>query len=328
MAAGAAAGSLLAVELGCDFLGGAAHIASGFIPTPESPLTPTSDFFMVRNFAEPQVPPTADWRLSLRGLVNRRVELRRQDLDAFPRVTREVTLECIGNGPGGGLISSAAFTGVRLRDVLAAADVDGHAHGLHVEGSDGYFSYLPLDAGRTDDALLVHTMNGEPLLPPHGAPVRALFPGKHGMLSVKWLRTLTLTREWGTYGALTSLTNVVEGVTPIRSRIDLPPEEKELILGEPAEVTGLALTAGQGVARVEVEVEGAWREAELTFNTLDDDRSPYLWSLWRLRYTPAAPGPQTLRVRAFDPQGNTQGEEPRFPYDSGVIDAVHVVVRG
>jgi hypothetical protein len=141
---------------------------------------------------------------------------------------------------------------------------------------------------------------------------------------VKWLRRITLTRQWGAWGGLTSLTNVVEGVTPIVSRIDAVPE---LVAGVEATVSGIALTSGAGVARVELGAGGAWHPAEIVFNQLDDDRSPHLWSLWRARFTPRAAGALDLSVRAFDPGGRTQAHDARFPYDSGAIHTVRVVVR-
>jgi hypothetical protein len=94
------------------------------------------------------------------------------------------------------------------------------------------------------------------------------------------------------------------------------------VAGRPVEVRGLALTAGSGVARVEIDAGAGWREAEIVF-----DRAPELWSLWRAAWTPDRPGPARLAVRAFDRQGRTQSFEPRFPYDSGAIHTLRVVVR-
>jgi DMSO/TMAO reductase YedYZ molybdopterin-dependent catalytic subunit len=309
----------------CDQIGREIHIGSRFRPTPEAPLTPMDDFYVVSNFGQPdRVRGASEWRLEVGGLVGRGGTLARGDLDRFATVTAEVTLECIGNDPGGDLISSTRFTGVRLADLLAAAAPSTHARGVHLEGEDGYFAFLPLEAALDPRPLLVTAMGDAPLTAEHGAPVRALFPGRHGMFSVKWLRAVTLTRQWGAYGALTSLSNIVEGITPVISRLDDP---GELFAGVETTLGGIALTAGPGVARVEVRGDGDWIPAEIVFNALDDERSPHLWSLWRARFTPARPGALTLAVRAFDRDGRTQSFEPRFPYDSGAVHAVHVVVR-
>lgn len=312
----------------CDKLGEEVHIGSRYVPTPEQPLTPTDEFFVVHNFGLPSLGGLDRWRLRVRGLVDRPLDLSVAGLATLESYDRAVTMECIGNHPGGGLVSSATFTGVRLADLLAEAGVSGHARGVHLEGEDGYFAFLPVDAARADAPLIVTAMNGTALTPEHGAPVRALFPGRHGMFSVKWLHTITLTRPWGGYGAFTALSNVVEGVTPVMSRIDSPGPLAEVAAGATIEVRGLALTAGGGVARVEVAVAGAWTPAEIVFNTLDDAHSPHLWSLWRARVVmPETPGRVSLAVRAFDTDGRTQAEEQRFPYDSGGIHSLRVVVR-
>jgi DMSO/TMAO reductase YedYZ molybdopterin-dependent catalytic subunit len=279
-----------------------------------------NDFYVVANFGGPdRVRGAEEWRLALGGLVGRGATLARADLDGFERVEAEITLECIGNRPGGELISSTVFSGVRLADVLRATEPSSHARGVHLEADDGYFAFLPLAAALDPRPLLAVAMGGAPLTAEHGAPVRAVFPGRHGMFSVKWLRSITLTRAWGSYGALTALSNVIQGVTPVMSRIDPP---GDLLAGVESTLGGIALTSGAGVARVELRAEGDWFPAEIVFQ-----RSPHLWAIWRARYTPPRAGVQAVSVRAFDAEGRTQSFEPRFPYDSGAIHSVRVVVR-
>src|SRR5262249_54425359 len=149
-----------AALVGCDKIGREVHIGSSYIATPDQPLTPTELFYVVSNFGQADAPSADEWRLGIRGMVDRPATLRRVDLDAFPQITRDITLECIGNPPGGHLISSAAFTGIRIRDVLVAAGPSEHARGVHLEAEDGYFAYLPLDAALADAPLIVHSMNG------------------------------------------------------------------------------------------------------------------------------------------------------------------------
>lgn len=328
---GGAAGAGLAPLnfLGCGVAGGARAVNSPYVPTPERPLTPNDLFYINYNFGLPDVVPAPRaWRLHVNGLVDRPAALSLDALRALGEVTREVTLECIGNRPGGGLISSAAFTGVRLRDVMRHVGLDDRARGLRFLGLDGYPAYLPADVASEEAAMLAWAMNDQPLDAVHGAPARLLLPGRYGMFSVKWLDSVTAARTYYTYGALRGVANFVEGTTRVRSRIDAPWDGRDVALGAPVDVTGLAVTPGLGVARVEVEADGAWHPAELTFNTLQDERGPLLWSLWRFRWTPRAAGPQVLRVRAFDAAGGAQREEGRFPYDGSAIHAVRVVVRG
>lgn len=217
---------------------------------------------------------------------------------------------------------------MRLRDVVRAAGVSPHAHGMRVLGLDGFPAHLPLSVLDEDGAMLAHAMNGAPLDAVHGAPVRLLLPGRHGMFSIKWLDSLTLTRTWYTWGVGRGVANFADGQTRVRSQIAPTWDGRTVPVDEPVEITGLAVTPGRGVARVEVELDGRWQEAELTFNTLEDTRGAQLWSLWRVQWTPRAVGTHVLRVRAFDPAGVTQTEERRFPYDSSAIHSVRVVVRG
>jgi DMSO/TMAO reductase YedYZ molybdopterin-dependent catalytic subunit len=310
---------------GCADQGQPKSRGSTFVPTPEQPLTPLRQLYVNTNFYTPEIP--RQWRLHVQGLVEEPLALTLEDLLALPQVTREVTLECIGNYPDGTLLSSAPFTGVLLGDVLALAGRSSRARGLQLLGLDGYPAYLPASVADTDEALLAHSVHGEPLPLDHGPPLRALLPGRYGMFSIKWLDSLTLTREYATYGSLAELVNFIDGQTKIRSRIDTLRDGSVLELGQPVEISGLAVSPGTGVARVEVDTGSGWREAALTFNTLGDERSPFLWTLWSMSWIPEQPGEHTVRVRAHDPDGLTQDELADFPYDSSAIHYVRVLVR-
>ena len=309
---------------GCD-VGEAYARESIFQPTPEIPLTPTDDFYVNWCCGLPRAPEPARWRLHLRGLVRDPVTLTYDDLLALPQVHREVTLECVGNLPGGLLLSSGRFEGPLLRDVLARARLEDAAHGLSLRGLDGYPSYMPRSEAEDDTAMLAHTLNGEPLRVENGAPVRALFPGRYGLVAVKWLDSITATRTYTPYGALRGLGDPVAARMRLRSRIDEPYDGRTVRVGRAVELRGLALAPGRGVSRVQVHADGSWQDAELTFNTLTDERSPYLWSLWRFAWTPRRVGRHVLQVRAFDVDGATQDAHADFPYDSGAIHAVRVV---
>lgn len=322
---GAGAGALLPLNFGCG-TGEGFTIGCSHIPTPEEPLTPAGRFYVNTNYGEPRVP--SSWRLRIRGMVDRELGLTAADLAALPQVAREVTLECIGNHPGGDLMSSSVFTGVLLRDVLEEAGLSERARGLAVLGLDGYPAYLPVHVGRTDEALLVLGLAGEPLPLEHGAPVRMLLPGRYGMVCVKWLDSITASRAFHTWGAFGAISTPIDGLTRVRSRLDSVFEGAELELGRAVELSGLAVTPGIGVASVEVDTGTGWRPAELAFNTVVDDRSALLWSLWRASWTPERRGEHVLRVRATDVEGRAQTEEASFPYDSSAVHSVRVRVVG
>lgn len=154
------------------------------------------------------------WRITIDGEVNTPLNLTLGELRArFPNVTRQLQMECGGNGRaffapqtrgnqwGNGAISNAEWTGVRLRDVLAAAGLKPSAVFTAHFGADPHLSGaadrqaisrgMPLAKAMDEDTLIVFAMNGQPIPHIHGAPVRLLTPGWPGSLSQKWL-----TRIW------------------------------------------------------------------------------------------------------------------------------------
>jgi len=300
--------------------GGGLTVGSSHVPTPNQPLTPTAQFYVNHNYPQPEVP--GQWALKVRGMVDMPLSLTLAELQSLPSVTRRVTQECVGNHPGGTLISAGDFTGVPLPAVLELAGVSPRARGLEVVGLDGYPSFVPIDA----DGVLVHTMNGAALQPIHGAPLRALFPGRYGMFNIKWLDALIPTRSaqgWMAYG---DLANALDGKTAIRSRIDALLDGQTVPVNETQTLYGLAVTPGDQVAEVQIDTGAGWQQAELTYNRVGDELSPWLWTLWSTEWTPTSRGPVTVRVRAIDRAGSTQSSDPGFPYDAGAIHVVAVRV--
>ncbi len=324
---GTVGAAALPLNFACDDTGGAYTRNSLHEPTPGSPLTPAGDFYVTWCCGMPEIRGAEDWRLHLTGLVDRETTLGWGDLMSLPRTTRTVTLECVGNDPGGGLMSSAEFTGVRLDHLFAEVGLSVHARGLQFHALEGYAMRLPRAVLDDGASMVAFEMNGEPLLPEHGAPARALFPGRFGMFSVKWLDSVAALRTYAPYGAFQGLGDPVAGRTGVRSRLDRPDDGQSVPVGEPVEITGLAVTPGEGVSRVQVRADGEWQDAELTYNTLADPVDGFLWTLWRFRWTPRSAGRHVLAVRAFDRDGETQSDEARYPYDSTRIHAVRVVAR-
>jgi DMSO/TMAO reductase YedYZ molybdopterin-dependent catalytic subunit len=310
---------------------GARIVNSAFRPSPELPLTPPGEFYINSNFGTPEVPAVTEWRLHVKGLVDNPLTIDLGWLQQLPAVRRVLTLECIGNIPEGGLISSGEFSGVRLRDVLAEARVSTRAFGVKLMGLDGYPVFLPLSDCLAEEPMLAHSMNGQPLDIEHGAPLRALFPGRYGMFSTKWLDSITLTREQGLWSSFRGVNSVVAGQMNARSRIDYMHNgigsNRGLRVGEEIIVSGLALAGGRGVAAVELQADGQRIPAELSWNRVQEGGNPFLWTLWRARFTPTRQGAQTLSVYATDLFGDSQSDRAEFPYDSGAVHTVRVVVH-
>ena len=177
-------------------------------------VTPNERFYVRCHFPIPEIDPAA-WSLKVEGAVDRALELKLADLRALPQHTIMATMECAGNGRSFlqpkakgvewdlGAVGNANWTGVLLRDVLEQAGVRDDALEVILEGADrgeikepprpaGEISYarsLPL-AKALGDVLLALELNGEPLTPSHGFPLRAVVPGWFGMASVKWLERI------------------------------------------------------------------------------------------------------------------------------------------
>ena len=158
-------------------------------------ITPTSRHFIRNNGLPPEDVDPAGWTLTIDGMVERPLKLTIADLkERFPVKTLALTIECGGNGRAAfdppakgnqwtlGAVACSNWTGVRLRDVLEAAGVqDGVVYTAH-EGADGHLSGnpeklpisrgLPIAKAMTDNVLIAFEMNGEPLHPMNGAPLR------------------------------------------------------------------------------------------------------------------------------------------------------------
>lgn len=307
-----------------------------------SALTPT-DLFFVRNHAPPPVIDPATYRLRVHGLVQRPLALTLAELRAyFPAARVTATLQCAGNRrqellpygeiPGELLwgeeaISTAAWEGVALRDVLEMAGLaDGAAHvefiGLDMveEKATSFGGSIPLDKALASEVLLADRMNGAPLPLDHGYPLRAVVPGYLGARSVKWLGEIVVrdapsqnyyqAHAYKLFpGSVSPATvnwdeGMMLGEMPVTSVICAPRTGSPL--SSPVTVIGYALTSGgRHIVRVEVSADRGrtWVGAEL-----QPSDSPWAWTLWRIELDLPA-GEHELAVRAWDSAANTQPAE-------------------
>jgi hypothetical protein len=121
------------------------------------------------------------------GLVKNPVELFYGEIRARAPVHEMLTLECISNSPNGDAISNANWTGVRLAPILERAGIRTNAVYAAMRAADGYYTGVPLEEIRRPENFLRYLMNGVPLPPVHGFPLRIFIPGKYGMKQPKWL---------------------------------------------------------------------------------------------------------------------------------------------
>jgi sulfite oxidase len=154
-------------------------------------------------------------------------------------------------------------------------------------------------------------MNGAPLQPEHGAPVRVVVPGYIGARSVKWLTTIRVeaTPSTNHYHAAYSVTSGepgaiprVLGEAPVNSAIAMPASGATVAPG-PCTIRGWAVGAHDAVVeRVEVSADGGATWTDAAFSS---PATPFAWRLWEARL-PLIAGTHTLVSRATDSLGNTQ----------------------
>jgi DMSO/TMAO reductase YedYZ molybdopterin-dependent catalytic subunit len=265
-------------------------------------VTSQNDFYRIDTaLSIPEILPM-DWSLRIHGMVDKELTLTYQGLIGRGLTEAWLTLCCVSNEVGGNLISNAWFSGVRIADVLADAGVQAGADAVLSTSQDQWTCGTPL-AALTDgrNAMFAVAMNGQPLAPEHGFPVRMVVPGLYGYVSgTKWVVDLEVTRFDKFTAFWTDRGWSPQGPVKTESRIDVPSDGDHVSAGTVA-IGGVAWAQHTGIAKVEVRVDqGPWVPAKLgTDPSIDSWRQwAYVWS--------APKGQHRLQVRATDKSGYTQ----------------------
>jgi len=263
------------------------------------------------------IPPTVDratWRLRLTGLVDRETELTYDDLIALPIIEQYVTIACVSNEVGGGLVGNAKWTGVALRDVLAIAGLQPAADQLVGRSVDDWTAGMPVEwvMDQSRVPMIAVGMNDEPLPRAHGYPARLIVPGLYGYVSAtKWLSELELTRFDLFKAYWVPLGWAERAPILTQSRIDVPSQRGQLQAGS-VPVAGVAWAPDRGIRGVEVQVDdGPWLPA-----TLSAPISNATWVQWLFRWD-ATPGSHRISVRAIDGTGEVQTDLRSRPAPDG-----------
>ncbi|MFD9885805.1 sulfite oxidase [Streptomyces alboflavus] len=304
-------------------------------------LTPASHFFVRNHTTTPRLDAAA-WRLTVwgDGLTGGAREFTLADLKKLPSTTRTAFVECAGNGRSlfqsqqGQAVSGTAWTlgaigtarwrGVRLAEVLRRAGLARGAVDVMPRGlDDDYVTADGTDLGRVrrplplakalDDVLLAYEMNGEPLPPDHGHPVRVVVPSWIGIASIKWVgdievSTTPLYSPWNTdFYRLFGEHHPADGSPPLtrqtlKSAFELP-WNATLRAGARHRLTGRSWSGDGAVTRVDISTDqgGSWRRARL-----HDVPRRGSWVRWSTDWRPRTPGPATLLARATDTTGRSQ----------------------
>jgi len=245
-------------------------------------------------------------------------------------------------------VGTAEWTGTPLAPLLDEAGLEDDAlevvfTGLDrgIEGgSEQFFERsLPLEEAMRDEMLLAYAINGQPLPPQHGFPLRLIVPGWYGMTHVKWLRSISVVGEpfRGYQQAKSYHVRFTEDEQGRPAQRMLPrslmvppgiPEFPDRIRHArpgPHFLEGRAWSGFGPVERVEVSVHGGttWEDAEL-----GEPVSPYAWRGWIFEWQ-AESGEHELCCRATDAGGNTQPSAPEWNlggYCNNAVQRVGVVV--
>jgi sulfane dehydrogenase subunit SoxC len=321
------------------------------------PVTPVGLHYLLIHYDVPSVEPDA-WRLTIHG--ERELELSLDELRARPAAEHTVTMECAGNGRARleprpvsqpwllEAVGTARWRGTPLAPLLEDAGVpDGTVEVLFtgldrgIEGGDeqAFQRALQLDDALRGEVLLAYEMNGAPLPPQHGFPLRLVVPGWYGMTNVKWLSRIELLdapfagyqQSWS-YRVRQSEDEAGEPLQRMLPRsLLVPPGIPEFLTRERTVPAGEVLVDGRAwsglapVVSVEVSDNGGatWAAAEL-----ESAGEPWAWRGWSYRWD-AQPGEHVLCSRARDEAGNEQPVDPPWNlggYANNAVQTVRVIV--
>ena len=244
-------------------------------------ITPSSLFYVAthRGSYVPEINPD-EHRLMIHGMVERELIFTMDDLKRLPHVNRIHFVECQGNRTSPqartvqethGLTSNAEWTGVELSLLLKEAGVKSGAKWIVAEGAEEVKGSSSIPLGKAmDDCLVAYGMNGEPIRPQQGFPLRLLVPGFEGIYQIKYLRRIKVVDQYymtyddyGHINADARAAALAEQIGP-KSVITFPSGNQKLPGPGFYEISGLAWSGAGAVRKVEVSTDGGqhWQDAE------------------------------------------------------------------
>ena len=330
----------------------------------ESWITPVEQFYIRSHAPIPQL-DLKSFRVTVEGLVNKPLSLSLDELKGrFKKTSVIATMTCAGNRRSEhsrvklikgvqwseGAIGNARWGGVRLSDVLKMAGVKPSAKHVWFEGLDQiarkdkkipFGGSVPIlkafdDTKTMPGAMLCTEMNGQPLAPDHGFPLRTVVPGYIGARSVKWLGRIVVSDRPSPNHYVDHAYKIVSQDDPllweeagpiypyVLNSVICTPLANSRLSGKSTTVTGYALSPGRAnrtIARVEVSADGGrhWKRAKLTAPTRE-----YCWQLWSVEM-PIGVKTSHLMVRAVDSQGNSQPPAVKWNLKGYLFNAWHKV---
>jgi sulfite oxidase len=300
-------------------------------------ITPMDRFFVRTHVYTPRVDQTR-WQLRVEGQVANPLSLSLADLKAFPPADLVSVIECAGNGRAfyqpnvaglqweyGG-VGNARWTGVRLADVLKKAGYSTTAKEILFNGADvpigtmpDFVRSIPREKAVHPDTLLAFEMNGQPLTPSHGFPLRVVAPGWAGDNWVKWLTNIEVRdKEFDGFFMKTAYRHPVRTVAPgaavdpadmtpvstLRPKsVIVSPVNGQTVPPGLVKIRGAAWSGESRISGVEVSADSgrSWRPAKM-----GPEKAQYGWRFWDSDWSPGRTGSYVLMARATDETGETQ----------------------
>lgn len=294
--------------------------------------TPAEDFFTFHQTHTPTV-NAAEWRLRISGFVEKPREFTLDQIKERPdKRDLGVTIECSGNTPriaANGQVSNGMWTGVGLASILKECGVKPEAREVAFFGADlererqdaadvphGRSIYVQDAMG--PNVMLAYALNGNPLPPDHGFPLRLIVPGWYGMTQIKWLtRIEVLDRRYeGAHMARNYHTIREDGMlvetsiskTHLKSVVARVTRRKDSAGRYAYKISGAAWGGPSPVKTIEVSIDGGpWHAA-----TPGERHGDFAWVFWSLDWPDAKLGAHTLVSRAIDNAGNIQPTEAEW----------------
>ncbi|CAN5838728.1 sulfite oxidase [soil metagenome] len=320
------------------------------------PITPIGMHYLLIHFDIPHVDP-ATYELRVTGTVRNPVSLSLEELRARPQVTMPVMMECGGNGRAhlsprpisapwhDEAVGCAEWAGTPLRPILEDAGLmdntveivfTGYDRGVDQGVEHDYERSLSVEDALREEVFLAYEMNGQPLLPQHGSPLRLIVPDWYGMASVKWLKEIRAVNE-----PFEGMQQVVaynyrqyedDPGTPVTRKhpraLMLPPGIPDFLSRDRYVEPGNFLIEGRAwsgfgpIDRVEFSADGggSWEAARL-----GDPVGTYGWTSWSCEWD-ARTGEHELCARATDSSGRTQPVTNESTWNQGGY-GINVVQR-
>jgi len=289
-------------------------------------ITPNDQIFFVAHYGYPEV-NAAGWQLEIGGLVDKPRSISLDAIKSRPKKEYTATIECSGNGPAGGLIGNAKWTGTPLAPILRESGLKPEAVEVvffaadegteKIRGADykqHFARSLPLPDALKETVLLGYEFNGQPLTNKHGAPVRLIVPGWYGIAWVKWLQRIELHdrkylgrfmgRDYVTIrgekrGEETIWRETSVGKMNLKSVV----ARAAKVAGGDIRLSGAAWSDGTPLRTVEVRIDdGQWMPAKLTAHK----DTPFAWTWWTYDWKKPSAGDHTVSARVTDSRGKVQ----------------------